>query len=483
MTGVNFVTGILKNKIYSVYLGVSGLGIISQVSSTVSLLSYLLPLGLPTGITKLVAQYIVKDKSKLNEIIQTAFLILLLPVLISSVAVFFFSNELSIFLFDDASFGNYIKVISIFIPFLVLFNITEALIKGLTDISLYVKSTVISIVGSFIIIIPLVIIFGVTGAIFGMMFNFVIFVIYSFIKIRSLKLISFDISTFRLNTLFLKEILRIGFVLLIAGSMHQLTLIYLKRITIESFGIEGNGLFQSVLSISLFYFGFIFTTLSSYTFPKIAGLTIDSDLTHELNNTIRFIMLIMVPLVLVLVVFRVLIILTLYTSEFLLAEPLFYFQFLGDLFKALSWVLGIWLVPRSKLILFVLFDLIFNLNLIIIYKLLLQNSDVGITSVSVAYLTAYFIHFIINLYASREKIGFRFSVKNLKLILLSIAFLVLGSGISIINLTAGYIMFIPILAIWLILNVSVSEIKAIKLLILNILNSKNTIKHDNEEFR
>jgi len=473
MTGINFLTGFIKNKIYSIYLGLSGLGVISQFTSSISFLNYLLPLGFPVGITKLIAQSGEKDKHYINDIIYTSIIVLILPVFISFILTFVFSNELSVFLFNEDIYAGYIKVLSIFFPFIVLFSMLEAIYKGLGNISLYVKTLILSSLISLVITVPLVIFWGITGAVYGLTVNYIFFVIYSIIKFRKASILSFDLKPFKINRDVLNQIVKIGSAFLIAGALYQLTLLIIKRMVIEKYGLDGSGLFQSILNISLFYFGFIFTSMSSYTFPKIANMNNDSDLNNELNSTVRFITLVMVPLILILIVFRYIIILFLYTSDFLIAEPFFQYQFLGDFFKALSWVLGIWLIPRSKIFYFLFFDILLNLNLIIVFQLILDHTDLGLKGVSLAYLTAYIIHFLLNLILSRRIIGFKFTIKNLQLIISSIIIMVGSTYISFQNNIYGYILFLPIFLIWLFFNLKISEMKKMKIMVRNYLKSKN----------
>ena len=304
------------------------MGVLSQFTSSVSFLNYLLPLGFPVGITKLIAQYKDKDKSVVQEIIYTTVIVLLLPVFISFLLTFIFAGEVSEFLFDENVYSGYIKVLSVFFPFIVSFALFDAIYKGIGNISLYVKSLILSMVVSLVISVPLVIFFGIGGAIYGLTINYVFFVFYSILKFKKLNVFRFKFSSFKINRDILYELTKIGIAFLVAGALYQLTLLILKKMIIEKYGLDGSGLFQSVLNISLFYFGFIFTSMSSYTFPKISKMENNSSLASELNTTIRFISLIMVPLVLILIVFRYLIVLVLYTSDFLVAEPFFQFHYI-----------------------------------------------------------------------------------------------------------------------------------------------------------
>ena len=476
MTGVNFVTGFLKNKIYSIYLGLSGLGIISQFTSSISFLTYLLPFGFPMGITQMIAQNNENGKSVLSGIVYSSIVVLLIPVIASVTIILTYSDEISLFLFNETIYGSYIKILSIVTPFIVLYTIIEAVLKGIGDISLYVKLLITSSLVSFSISIPLVIFCGIEGAVYGLMINFVFFVFYSLYKINKLKILEFNFKFLNFNNKIVKDITKIGIAFLIAGALYQLTFLLLKKMVIEKYGLDGSGIFQSVLNISLFYFGFIFTSMSSYTFPKIARLYNNTDLTNELNTTIRFISLVMVPLILTLIVFRYLILLVLYTSDFVVAESLFQYQFLGDFFKALSWVLGIWLIPRSKLFYFILFDVILNANLILISMYILDFTEFGVKGVSLAYMTAYLLHFLMNLILTRKKIGFRFSLKNFKLISSSIIAITGITIVSFYNVTFGYVLFLPLISGWVLLNLSLHEFKEMKIMIKNYIVSRNLNK-------
>jgi O-antigen/teichoic acid export membrane protein len=472
MTGVNFFSGFIKYKLYSIYLGVIGMGIVSQITSSISFLSYLLPLGFPMGLTKEVAQNINVNNDLVIRMIKSILFILLIPCILAMLIVYFYSSQLSLMLFDDSGYAYYLKILSVSIPFLILYSLTEALIKGLSDISLYVKSIIVSSVLSIILLLPIIIFYGTDGAVYGLFINYIIFVVYNFIKLRKNFIFRIPFRDVKFDKAILKDILNIGIAFLIVGAIYQGTILYLKKMTINAYGIEGNGLFQSILNISVFYFGFIFTSLSSYSFPKIAKIKDNIELALEMNNTIRFIVLIMVPLILVLVMFRYYIILLLYTSDFLAADSFFKYQYLGDFFKAVSWVLGIWLIPRSKLFFFVLFDLILNFNLIFIYRYIIDQTDYGITGVSIAYLISYVIHFALNLILARKVLSFKFSEKNLKLMIISVFTIVFMTYASFYSMMVGYLLIVPVGFIWFKLNVDKNEIQESILLVKNYIKAK-----------
>jgi O-antigen/teichoic acid export membrane protein len=231
---------------------------------------------------------------------------------------------------------------------------------------------------------------------------------------------------------------------------------------ISEFGIFYNGIFQSVIGISINYFGFIFLSLSTYSFPTVSKLQEKSEIVSELNTNVRYIIMLMVPLIILLFVFRFFVISFLFSSEFGSSETLFTYQFLGDFFKALAWSIGIWLVPKMKLKDFVVLEIILNLNLVLIYFLLINVFGSNLEFVSVSYLLAYLIHFILNYMVSRKYLDYSLGKLNAKLLTMSLSFMIPLIVISKYNAIAGYFVVLPALIFWTYLTVGREDFEKIK---------------------
>ncbi|MBV6479461.1 MAG: Lipid III flippase [Ignavibacteria bacterium] len=433
------------------------MGVLSQFTSLLNFLNFLLPLGLPTGIIKHIAQ----NPNSNTEIFSSVIKILFYPSILFFLIIFFFSKDISVMLFGNTDYYGYVKFLCIFIPFIMIYNIYEAYVKGIKDINIYVKTLIFSSVISLAASVPLTYFFGLIGSLIGLLINYISFILILYILLKRKKLTGIFNFKSKIDKKFIKDISKISIAILFAGSIHQISIIILKRITIENFGTEGNGLFQSVYNISIFYFGFIFTSLSSYSFPKISGITGIKELNEELINTLRFILVVLIPLISFLIVFRNYIILILYTNEFSNAESLFKYQFAGDLFKALSWVLGLWLIPRSKIFVFLILDIILNVNLISIYLLMLNYFTFNLDSVSISYLCSYFLHFILNLAVTMKILNFTFSISLLKLLISSILSIFLIT-LATININAiSYLMVFIVMVVWAFLNFKRADLEGI----------------------
>ena len=442
---------------FSLILGVSGLGIISQLLNFQTFAIFIVSVGIPLGFTKYISESKDDDKHLTNIIFLNSLRILTISSVIFAIIISILSKYISDFLFNDVNFYYFILILALFIPFSAFSGFLEAYLKGLRDISLLTKLLIsAAVTGTFFTLIFLFL-FGLNGAVIGSLSNSLISTVIYFVVMKK-KLLIPKLKIFtRFTREIIDNIIKIGFASLIAGAFAQLILLLIRTITIDHMGVYGNGIFQSVLTISLNYFGFIFISLSSYSFPKVASLKLNSEIVEEINTNFRYIIFLMIPLVAIVFVFRELVIALLFSRDFSSAEPLYKFQFFGDLFKAFSWVLGLWLLPKLKIILWLSLDVILYTNFILIYICLLKFYSNGLDSLAISYLLSNFIHFIINLIASRKYINFRFFPKNLNAAITGIFILVILVFISEYKIILGYISIFPALLIWFIYAIKKSE--------------------------
>jgi PST family polysaccharide transporter len=113
----------------------------------------------------------------------------------------------------------------------------------------------------------------------------------------------------------------------------------------------------------------------------------------------------------------------LYSTKFRPALELLPYQFLGDYFRAAAWMFGIWLVPRNRLRPWVLFDIVYGLVILAAFLLLVDR--IGVKATVIAYVLAHVSHAVLHYALARRSIGFRLGPDNRRLLLASLALLLL----------------------------------------------------------
>jgi O-antigen/teichoic acid export membrane protein len=418
---------------------------------------FIVSIGIPLGLTK----YISENEKDNSDIIKVIFLnslrILIISSVIFTIIVSIFSNYISELIFNDNKYYYFIVLLALCIPFSTFSGFLEAYLRGLRNINLLVKLLISSAFAGFVLTMILVILFKLEGAVIGSLFSSLLStIIYSIVMKKKYLIPKLNIFI-KFNKDIIRNIIKIGFASLISGAVAQLILLLIRTITINNMGVYGNGIYQSVLTISLNYFGFIFVSLNTYSFPKISSLKLNTDIVNEININLRYILFLMIPLVAFIFVFRELVIYLLFSKDFSSSEPLYKYQFLGDLFKAFSWVFGLWLIPKLRLILWLTLDLIFNANFILIYIILLKFYSNGLDSLALAYLISNIIHFILNLVVTRKYLNFKFHYKNLSATLTGVVVLIILICISEYKPIFGYFAILPLLFLWSVYSLKKNE--------------------------
>lgn len=455
------ITSLIRTKLFALLLGTVGIGVTSQLINYTTFLVFVSSIGLPLGITKYISEWESnKNKDDITEVIGKSIKIMLIFSIISICSTIYFSTELSLLLFDSDSYALYLLIITFSIPSTLCFSILESLIRGLKKFNLYVKITIIISILNLIITVCLVYYFNIMGFVLSMILtsivNFVLYFIYA-LKLKLIvpkSILNFDFSFSKP----LKLVLKLGFVSLFVGAFEQITNLLIRSLIINNFNIEINGIYQCVAGISNNYFVIFYMSLGTYILPKLSGMKLNTEFNAELNNAFRFTVLVIVPIMLLVFVFRDYLIITLYSSKFLPASKLLVYSISGDFFKALAWVIGAWLIPKSKFMLFTLlalFSYITNIGLL----LMLNYLNTNVENVVIAYAISSFIFFVMNYIVIVKFNDFSLNYVSKKILGFSVLISMIVLLLSNYSNVYGYFIIVPLLIIWIMLSVRLAEMK------------------------
>lgn len=340
----------------------------------------------------------------------------------------------------------------------------------MSEITILVKITVISAIVSTLILVPVIYLFNFNGISYYILILSAIPLSVFLVKYR--KIFSKYFNSVRSNlTGFDKKIIyKIGLVALFSSLMQQGSIIVLRRIIIGNLGFEENGIYQSILSLSLNAFSLIFIFLTNYTLPKLSSLKENNEIVLELNNNFRFLLLILIPIVVLIFTYKEFIIVILYSKSFLSASGLLKYQLIGDIFKASAALFGLWLIPQMKIKQLIIIDMIFNLTYLITPFIALEILKYDLNAVPFCYMIAFSVHFILYFLYSKKEIDYKFSSivrKNIivSVIMVSVAFL-LTIHLYIYSLALNFL----ILMVWTYLVIEKEERKKILEYIKNFRN-------------
>ena len=352
---LKMILGLINNKIVAIYLGPSGIAILGQFNNLFNITRTFSTFGILTGVTKYISEF-QSHPDKQKSIFSTGVIIVLISSILSIILILIFSDDISkrIFFTDE-----YRWVLQIFCIGILFFSINFFLIAVLNGLQKFKKIIIINIATAmlgFLVLIPLVINYGLIGAFVSIIVReslVLIITIYFLIKESW-----FDFS--KNITIELKSIhLLFGYTMMAFSTMFATSFIQLevRSFLIENLSKIDAGYWQGINKISLLYSNLITASMTLYAIPKFSAAATKSKLKNEMLG----VSIIIIPLTLIILILifmlREYIIIGLFSHDFMPMKNLFLFQFIGDFFRIISWILSYALVARGKTQQFIFLEL------------------------------------------------------------------------------------------------------------------------------
>jgi PST family polysaccharide transporter len=443
---------LIRSKLYAVFLGPSGLGVISQLFNFTNLVSNIINLGVPLGLSSkipgLAKENTESAKGRIRAYIEY-FLIATFAISISlTILLAFFSDTILNLLIGNSEFKIPYIIIVFSIPFIVSYSIIESVLRGLGQIKTIVMITVASSCISICALFPLVYFYNYVGVSFYILVLAMLPLLIFILKYRKNFSLYFNSAKQKLLQSEKSIIYRIGVVSIVSTLLHQGSMILLRKIIISNLGMENNGIYQSVLSISQNSFALVYIFLTNYTLPKLSELSSKEEITSEINNNFRLLLLFLTPAVVLVFTFREYIILILFSSSFLEGANLLSYQLAGDIFRALGALFGLWLIPQMKIKQILTIDILFNIVFISLPFVFVDVMKNNLSIVPLCYMVAFSFHFALYYFYSRKEISFRFSKITLKYITYSLPILFITFFISKYSSSFSLIVNLICLLVW-----------------------------------
>lgn len=432
-----------------------------------SLVSSIFPIG-AIGLTTYISKYHGLENGKVEGLIYYFIRLNFIVIIIGVILTLPFIDKISFLLFNNNNFDLYLFILLCTIPLSLIFSFTELYLKGIRRINIYVLLTSLISIISLIVFIPAVLLYNFEGALISIIILPALNSLISIVLLRKIKLFPNFRNRIPVSPELKKDILKIGFSSMFILAITNLIYLFIRTQVILNLGDEQAGIYQAVYSVSNNYFSIIFSIMGVYSIPRLAEISDVKIINIEINNTLKFMLIIFTPMIILFYIFRIYFISILYSNAFISAENLLFYQLIGDFFRVLSWVFGLWLLPALKIKEWFIFDLIFYILFLSIFSILFYFYQKNILMISIAYLISYFLHFLINIFYIIKKLKFKFDKNNLQILIISFLLIILSFFISRYYLSTGYYIIPFLLIIWSVTVFSKNDMITIS----NIIKSK-----------
>lgn len=381
---------IISNKVVALIVGTSGIAMLGQLQSFISIITQLSSGGFNKGLIKYIAEN-KSDKKEINEYISTSFIALFTLSSFTGLLILIFSKTISLKIFSTSAYVTILMAFAVTLFFYNLNNLIFAIVNGFQSYRQYFKiSITITLIG-FLLTITLVFFFKEYGALMAIVLSQSIVCLFSYIYIKKdywVKALS--IHFFNKDKVLL--LLKFGFIMITTGIAWPIVTLIIRTYIINNISQKEAGLWQAICYINDYIVVFTTGSFSVYLLPKLSSITEKDSLKKELINIYKVI----IPITLIGFMFtyllRIYIIQILYSREFIEASKYLLLQMVGSFFWMCKSPLQNFMFAKDMLKIFFISEIVFALLYVILTMILIPLFKVQ--GVQLSFAITMFCYFI-----------------------------------------------------------------------------------------
>jgi len=387
---IRMLTLLGLNKILAMYVGPAGYATLGQFQNAIQMIMTVASGAFNSGVIRYTAEY-ADNPQQQHELWQTAGSLALLGAVMTSAVVILFNKSLAVLLFHNKSYGSLFVMLGIALILFVFNTLLLSILNGAKQIKRYVIANIAGSVLSFILTVPLVIGFGLYGALLSLSINqSLCFFATLWICHRTpgfkLRYLFGKIDSLVAHKLFKYTMMSVVSAVCVPGSQ-----IIVRQYIGSKLGWEAAGYWEAMTRLSSAYLLLVTTTLSVYYLPRLSEIKERAQLKIEILQGYKTILPMSVILSLVLYIFRSPIISILFTHKFQAIQVLFPWQLCGDTLKILSWLLAYIYLAKGLTRLFIISEICFSIMFVVLVVVL--ENIFALQGVVMAYAINYFLYF------------------------------------------------------------------------------------------
>ncbi len=377
----------------AVFLGPSGMGIVTLLTSTTGLIEALTNFGISKSAVKNVAaSYATGEAQKFGTTVAVFRKLVWFTGLLGFLVTLLFAPWLSDIAFGNRNYTVAFLLISITLLFSQISAGQGVVLRGTRKIQSMAKSSMIGAVMGLVISVPLYYFFREEGIVPAIIITSISALVVTCYFSRQVEVPEVVISR---ETMLAegKDMLRMGFFISLSGII-AIGVAYIVRIFIShKGGVADVGLFNAGFAIINTYVGMIFTAMATDYYPRLAAVAHNkSRSSEEINQQAEIALLILAPILVAFLVYINWAVVLLYSDKFSPITTMIHWAALGIFFKAISWAIGFVILANGNSKMFFWNEVIASAY--ILGFNILGYSLMGLTGLGISFLMGYFIYLI-----------------------------------------------------------------------------------------
>lgn len=377
---IKLCLNLLLNKILAIYIGVSGYSYIFQLQNLVTVYATLSNGAMGTGLIKHTASS--NNINEKNKYISTASFVSIILVIAIAIISLVFSDNLSIFLFNDAKFSIFVLICGAFSPLYALSAISIAVITGDGNYRAVSKLNVGGAILSFIVSVALVYLYGLTGALLSTIVSligpYLLFVFFG----KELHFKYLDKT--KLSRECFTSLGKFSLMGISSAILIPLSQTIIRNGLIDDYGVNISSQWDAAYRVSIIFILLCTSICTIYLVPQYSKESNKKKLLSLMLVSFIFFILVSFSYATVIFFWGDLIVELLFTSEFVNTSAFLQYQIFGDFLKCIGLAFSWLLISKSKYKSLIISEIIFSLSWIIVNNELAPS----IYNASISYIMA-----------------------------------------------------------------------------------------------
>ena len=416
-----FAVGFIRAKLVAILLGTIGAGIISQLNQLTLLLSQFSMQNMNDGLVKEISESNKQEKEfgqKLAGLIKSYVIMVIIILSLVLAISMYFSKELTVYFFGDIKYYGYLFIGLASFPILVINSISFAILKSFKQIKYIARSELIVLFINLLLFIPMIYFWGLTGAVIHIALALVSILIVNHyyaqtIILSSVKITYIDILRAKITRKAIRELFVFVGYGLTAGMALNFTDTITRTIIVTKLGIDAIGLYSPVIIWASLFTGFIMPSIDTYLYPRFCECKSDPEMIGVMNDSLRFVTLLMVPFILISIPIRFQIIPLFYSYDFKVAGNYLPWHFLGTLIYLWMYIFWRAMMPTGRIkIEGVLVIIMCIIDFILVYVMV---PGFGLYAYMLKFLISPILFFVFYFIFWKKAIHFKLDLENLVL--------------------------------------------------------------------
>ncbi len=408
--GVSMLMNIVRNKLVALLLGPEGAGFINMFNSVIKLINEATNFGVPFSAVKHIAE--INETGDIDQRNHYACIIRtwsLFAGLLGMSVLIFLSYFISFWTFGDHSYTNQLILLSPAIACIAIAGGESAILKGTQHLKKLALVYVFSSIAALAVCAPIYFFFGIEGIPASLLLTSISSVLIHLYY--SKKVIGWHVSLFEKNT-YLEgmPMVKLGLVFIIAGIFSQ-GAEYFIRILMQRWGGLGDvGLYNTGYVMIFTYATLIFQALETDYFPRLSAIKNDTAKQNAtVNQQIEVCSLLMSPILVMFVIAMPLIVIVLFSHDFVTAVPMAIFASFYSFFKSLTSPVAYLALAHGDSKMYMLTEFVYDIFIVLAIPFAYRNW--GLSGTGIALSIAGFVDLIVIHAIYRIRYDFRFSTR------------------------------------------------------------------------